>query len=108
MNFPDADIPLVRKTVREIREWMSQNSELKQTNIVFFHIEAEKKFKEFSDEYPSLFKLVLEDKNLSMLNQMMDMIEKINTNKVNKFDGEKVIGERLAEEYLYPVVNKKK
>jgi hypothetical protein len=108
MNFPDANIPLVRKTVKEMREWMTKNNELKEQNIVLYNIEAEKQFKQFSDDYPSLFRLVLENKDLSILNQMMDTIEKINTNKMDKLDGEKLIGERLADEYLYPVVNKKK
>jgi hypothetical protein len=108
MSFPDANIPLVRKTVKEMKEWMNKNQELKELNIVLYNIEVEKMFKEFSDEYPALFRLVLENKDLSILNQMLDTIEKINTNRIGKLDGEKLIGERLAEEYLYPVVNKKK
>ena len=108
MNFPDANIPLVRQTVLNIKEWMANNVELRNQNIVLYNIEAEKVFKQFSEEYPSLFKLVLENKDLSILNHMMDTVEKINKNKINKLDGEKLIGERLAEEYLYPVVNKKK
>ena len=108
MNFPDANIPLVRQTIKEIRDWMNNNTNLKNQNIVLYNIEAEKVFKQFSEEYPSLFKLVLEDKDLSILNHMMDTIDKINKNKINKLDGEKLIGERLADEYLYPVVNKKK
>jgi hypothetical protein len=108
MNFPEANIPFVRKTVSEIRKWLANNNELKEQNIVLFNIEVEKQFKQFSDDYPFLFKLILENKDLSILNQMMDTIEKINKNKIGKLDGEKLIGERLAEEYLYPVVNNKK
>ena len=70
-----------------------------------FQSQATKKFSKFAEDYPTVFTLVLKEDDLGILNEMLDMIEKINNKKMNKLDGETIIGERLASEYLYPVVN---
>jgi len=109
-SFPNFD-PTIREKINEIRKWADSNEmrTLKNQNKVLFLIEAEKKYANFKEEYPTIFDLILRDnEDLSILNQMLNTIEKINANKMDKFEGEKLIGERLANEYLYPVVNNKK
>ena len=105
-RFPEADTNTVRKYIRETREWMKNNVEL-QKNQYFFKMEADKLFSNFREEYPTVYNLVINNQDISILDQMLNTIEMVNDKKMNKLDGEKLIGERLAEEYLYPVVNKK-
>jgi hypothetical protein len=107
MSYPDAKPNQVRTEIIAIKEWMNTTEvkRLKSKSFGELKNEAIKKFEKFANEYPTVMDLVLKEENLSILIQMLDMIENINGNKIDKLDGEKVIGERLAEEYLYPVVN---
>jgi hypothetical protein len=107
MSYPDANPNEVRKEIKLIKAWMQSEEVLKYKNNGFanYKNEASKVFSKFAEDYPTVFDLVLKEDDLGILNQMLDMIEKINTKKIDKFEGEKVIGEKLASEYLYPVVN---
>ena len=49
---------------------------------------------------------MIQGDNLDYLYKMLDAKEKIE--KVVKEDAEKILGEELAEEFLYPLVNKNK
>ncbi len=104
-GYPEANPSKVREQVKEIREWMKNNEEL-QKNQYFFRMEADKLFSNFREEYPSVYNLVITNQEMSILDQMLNTIEMINTKRMGQLDGEKLIGERLAEEYLYPVVKK--
>jgi len=109
-GFPNFN-PNMREIINIIRKWASteEMTILKQKNRNKFLEEAGKTFSEFKEEYPTIFDLILRDnEDLSILNQMLNTIESINANKMDKLEGEKLIGERLANEYLYPVVEKKK
>lgn len=107
MSFPDANPNEVRKEIKLIKAWMQTEEGLKHRESGFanFKNEASKVFSKFAEDYPTVLDLVLKEDDLGILNQMLDMIEKINNKKIGKLDGEKIIGERLADEYLYPVVN---
>jgi hypothetical protein len=107
MSYPDANPNEVRKQIKSIKAWMQTEDGLKykETGYANFKNEASKVFSKFAEDYPTVLDLVLKEDDLGILNQMLDMIEKINTRKIDKLDGEKIIGERLADEYLYPVVN---
>ena len=67
--------------------------------------ELRKLFPTFAEEYPSLFKKVILNQDLSMLDQMLKSIDDLNTGK-NEKDITTSIGESLAEKYLYPVLGK--
>lgn len=64
-----------------------------------------KLFPTFAQEYPSLFKKIILNQDLSMLDQMLKSIDDLNTGKDEK-DVTTSIGESLAEKYLYPVLGK--
>lgn len=111
MSYPEANPNFVRQQIKEIKEWMEEDSirVIRQQNPDGFKQLAELKFDAFFKEYPTVFKLVINvNEDLSILNNMLNMIEKINGNKIDKLEGEKIIGNRLAEEYLYPVVEQNK
>ena len=65
-------------------------------------------FPQFSKEYPVIFNMIIKKEDITYLYSMFDHIRNIKTGKINKEDCEKVIGEELAEKYLYPVVDKTK
>jgi hypothetical protein len=59
-------------------------------------------FPTFYETYPTLFNNIIENKDLTFLEPMLEGIKKINENKDLKDNIEKDLGEKLAEKYLYP------
>ena len=53
-------------------------------------------------------KKIVNGDDLKYLEKMLDAMESIKNNEVSKEEAEKVLGEELAEEYIYPLVNKNK
>jgi len=78
--------------------------EMKTFNKALYQTVFEKEYPEFSEDYPTLFRKVIMGEDLSMLAQMLYMMEKINSNKIDKDAGERIVGETLAKKYVYPVV----
>jgi hypothetical protein len=63
-------------------------------------------FPTFYESYPTLFNKIIESKDLTFLEPMLQGIIKINENKDLKDSIEKDLGEQLAETYLYPNIKK--
>ena len=78
--------------------------ELKAQNKIIYHNALEKEFPDFADSYPSLFKTVIADSDLSMLAHMLHMRDKIRKGEIAQDVGEKLLGEKMAQKYVNPVV----
>lgn len=81
---------------------------LKEDNYVLYDAKVQKEFEKFHDEYPTLLKIIAKGSDLAFLDKMLNMITKINNNEIEKMDGEKQLGEELAEQYIYPVIKDQK
>ena len=81
---------------------------LKEKNDELFKYRIETEFKELNEAYPTIVKKMIQGDNLDYLYKMLDAKEKIEKKVVKKEDAEKILGEELAEEFLYPLVNKNK
>ena len=100
----------IRKNVLEILEYLN-TEEIKEiiiSNPEQLKYKVETKFTEFNQNYPTLVKKILQGDKLYYLDRMLDAMEAIQSNKVTKLEAEKKLGEELAEEYIYPVVDKNK
>ena len=62
-------------------------------------------FSLFKLNYPTIFNTILKQDNLEYLNMMLNMKEEIE-NGGDKDKIEKNMGEILAKEYIYPILNK--
>ena len=60
-------------------------------------------FPTFSQDYPSLFKKIINNDDLTMLNTMLNSLSDISSGK-NEKQITTELGEHLAEKYLYPVL----
>lgn len=100
----------VKEQVKEILEFANKDEQLylKQNNFELYKYRFESNFPEFMEKYPTIIKKIINGDDLKYLSKMLDAMEDIQNNKVSKEVAEKVLGEELANEYIYPLVNKNK
>jgi len=60
-------------------------------------------FPTFADDYPILFKKIINKEDITMLTTMLNSLDEISSGKDEKQITEG-LGEHLAEKYLYPVL----
>lgn len=99
-----------RDQIKKILEFSLTDEQkyLKDTNFELYKYRFESNFPEFNKNFPTIMKKVVNGDDLKYLEKMLDAMESIEDNKVTKEEAEKVLGEELAQEYLYPLVNKNK
>lgn len=99
-----------RDQIKKILEFSLTDEQkyLKDTNFELYKYRFESNFPEFNKNFPTIIKKVINGDDLKYLEKMLDAMESIEDNKVTKEEAEKVLGEELAQEYLYPLVNKNK
>lgn len=99
-----------RDQIKKILEFSLTDEQLylKETNFELYKYRFESNFPEFNQSFPTIMKKIINGDDLKYLEKMLDAMDAIEENKVTKEQAEKVLGEELAEEYLYPLVNKNK
>ena len=107
------DLPDVKKiiaTVEQIMTYMCDDDviDLKYQNEDSYKEMMESKFKAFSESYPSLFNLIIEGKDISMMLEMMARIEKVKNNELSMDDAQEQLKEKLSEEFIYSKMSKEK
>lgn len=100
----------IKETVQKLQTFVNTNEmqELKINNNELFKYRIETEFTEFSQSYPTIVKKIMLGDNLKYLDKMIDAMASINNKKSTREDVEKTLGEELAEEFIYPLVNDKK
>jgi hypothetical protein len=107
------DLPDVRKiiaNVEEILTYMCNDDvlDLKHQDENSYKEVMELKFKEFKELYPSLFNLIIEGKDISMMLEMMGRIEKVKNNEMSMDDAQEELKEKISEKYIYSQMSKEK
>jgi hypothetical protein len=108
-DFSDTDVDYILDTVIKILEKMNEEEMkfLSKENNSLFIDKISEEFSEFSDRYYTLFRTVIDREDLTNLFKMLEMIQKIQNDKIDIKSAEKQLGDHLADQYLYPVLNKK-
>ena len=104
----DQEIQSIRDTVNLLQKIINtyEFKEMKENNNKEYKNYLIQIFPTFYDTYPTLFNNIIENKDLSFLESMLDGIIKINKNNDLKANIEKDLGEKLAEKFLYPNIKK--
>jgi hypothetical protein len=107
-NNIDHEIQSIRDTVNLLKQIINTDEfkEKKENNNKEYQNYLIQIFPTFYETYPTLFNNIIENKDLTFLESMLEGIIKINENKDNKDNIEKDLGEKLAEKYLYPNIKK--
>jgi hypothetical protein len=100
------DLIFVNENVKSISEQINKMM-LKGISEPFdLELEIMESHPEFYQTHPFLVKKLCKREDLSMLNKMLEQLQKVESGNKSLSGVELNLGEELANEYLYPVVNK--
>ena len=104
----DQEIQSIRDTVDFLQQIINTETlkQMKSNNNNEYQTYLIQLFPTFYESYPTLFNNIIQNKDLTFLESMLEGIVKINENKDLKDSIEKDLGEKLAEKYLYPNIKK--
>ena len=105
-GLPDSEELL--DTIAKIRIRMKTEGakDAKKRGYMTYIVYMAKYFPEFEEKYPTLFKKILQEEDIDKLGSMLDMIDRMRNQTIARENAEKILGEQLAEEYVYPVLGK--
>lgn len=64
------------------------------------------KCSEFAEQFPELFKKILSGDDMSTLATMLQMLDKMGEGKLSQHQASVVIGKKLANDFITPIINK--
>ena len=97
------DLNKILKQVLEFRKEI-------QNNEVITKDQYKEKYNYLSEKAPTLFDMVYKDEGpyLEQLNFMLINANKIKKNEVSQYDADVKVGQKLADEYIYPNIDMSK
>jgi hypothetical protein len=109
VNIPD--IQVLNHEIIKILEFMNQDEilALKDGKDNKLYADAiEKKFPTFAMNFYSILKLLISGSDISTLITMLKTLHGVKKNKLNFEDEERKLGEKLANDFVYPNIDKQK
>lgn len=61
---------------------------------------------EFAEQFPELFKKILSGNDISTLNTMLLMLDKMGEGTLSQHQASVLIGKKLANDFISPIINK--
>jgi hypothetical protein len=101
------DVYLIRQTVQTISDKIKQMELSGITDSFDFEMKIMELYPEFYQSNPFLVKKIARREDLSMLDKMLQQLENVESGNKSLASVELKLGEELADQYLYPVINKK-
>lgn len=98
----------IRENVKNIRNRINQMELEGKSDPFDFEMDILETFPEFYQSHPFLVKKLCKRDDLTMLNKMLGELEKVESGDKSLAGVELRLGDELANQYLYPVINKKK
>jgi hypothetical protein len=108
MNSDNANV--IKENVNLIKQYIDTKKykNLKEENYDKYCSDLKDLFPTFSKDYEYLFKKVINGEDLDMLDNILEIMEKVKNNDFSEENGMKIFDEILAKKYLYPVLGKPK
>lgn len=86
----------VRATIDHVFRWKAEGKTRQ---------EIEETLGSFVSEYPTLFNKVMEpNPDMSMLKSMLSLMDRMGTGSMNQHQASVIVGQRLAEKFIRPIV----
>jgi hypothetical protein len=102
------DVPNIKKIITKINKDINTMISQGITKQFDFELKIMEDYPDFYQEHPFLVKKLCKRDNIAMLYKMFSKLEDIENGEERLENVEYTLGQQLANEFLYPVVNNKK
>lgn len=97
----------IKKNVSDISNKIKEMELNGVSNPFDFELNIMESYPEFYQSHPFLVKKLCKRDNLTMLYKMLEQLDQVETGQKSLAGVELRLGEELANEFVYPVINKK-
>ena len=102
------NVNMIREHIVLISDYIKSMEAAGKTDVFNMEIELLEVFPEFYDQYPFLVKKLCKKDDITVLYKMLDNLEQVEKGDKTMATVEDNLGKELANQYLYPNMNKKK
>jgi hypothetical protein len=97
MDFdPNVRARFVREMLRDIPVWMNQGLSEEQIR---------EKAPDFSEKYPELFQKIIKKQDLSPIQSMLAMLDRMGEGNISQHQASVIIGKKLVDKFVNPQLN---
>ena len=93
---PNVRARFIRQMLNDMSKYMSQG---------LSEDEIREKAPEFSDRYPELFKKIINKEDLSPIQSMLAMLDKMGDGTLSQHNASMIVGQRLVDRFIKPQLN---
>jgi hypothetical protein len=90
---PNERASYVRRMLRDIALWMSQGDS---EQVIMERVP------DFAEQYPRLFKALINHEDLSPIQSMLAMLDKMGEGSLSQHQASVIVGKRLVDRYITP------
>jgi hypothetical protein len=93
---PNVRARFIREMLNDIPRWMAQGLTEEQIR---------EKVPEFSDKYPELFTKIIQKQDLSPIQSMLAMLDRMGEGNITQHQASVIIGKKLVDKFITPQLN---
>ncbi len=93
---PNVRARFIRQMLNDMSKYISQG---------LSEDEIREKVPEFSDRYPELFKKIINKEDLTPIQSMLAMLDKMGDGTLSQHNASMIVGQRLVDRYIKPQLN---
>jgi hypothetical protein len=93
---PKVRARFIREMLNDIPRWMTQGLTEEQIR---------EKVPEFADRYPELFTKIIQKQDLSPIQSMLSMLDKMGEGNITQHQASIIIGKKLVDKFVNPQLN---
>jgi hypothetical protein len=93
---PNVRARFIRQMLNDMSKYMSQG---------LSEDEIREKAPEFSDRYPELFKKIINKEDLTPIQSMLVMLDKMGEGALSQHNASMIVGQRLVDRFIKPQLN---
>ncbi len=93
---PNVRSQYIRQMLQDIARWMAQNDS---ESII------RERVPDFIEKYPELFKKIINRADLSPIQSMLAMLDRMGDGSISQHQASMVIGKKLVDKYVTPQLN---
>ncbi len=93
---PNVRAQYIRQMLQDIARWMAQGDS---ENVI------RERVPDFIEKYPELFKKIINRADLSPIQSMLSMLDRMGDGSISQHQASMVIGKKLVDKYVTPQLN---